>query len=412
MAVIPLYVYIVFTALATHRMSMITKTKIDLRYVKVNTSYSQPLFSKDGSKLVEKTEVLSQKKIDNLLENNGSTVYYMSEDADADIKSFINYERILNQAESVLDEITMSQKLSIETVELTAKIVDEMVIALEHRDSEIVGLLAETHDEDNYLRHHLVNSSILSFLLAKKYGKFSHNELKNITLGAFFLDIGVVKLDEKLRLKKEIYDGNDRQAVKRHPQLGYEILKPYKWIDPAVLQIILFHHERVNGTGYYELPYETLPECAKLASVCDVFDALTSNRPFRPAISYQDALKVLVNLINNQFEGPFVTLFVNKIAPLITGCHTFYKSGDICELRSGELAFIVKIGIHNILEPTVRIFGRFKKGVDGKPHLVFVPHTVDVNIENDPTRSIRRFIINPKQISSLRYLLREKKLIS
>ncbi len=383
------------------------KTKIDLRFVQLNSTFVWPLFSEDGELIIDSRVPLTKNLLREIQTRYGTTVYYIRE-YDTNATSTLDYSAVLDQAGAVVDEIILTQHLSHETLTQTESVINSLVDELEHRNTQIFSLLHEVDATEDHLKQHLVNTSLLMFLFAKKAGRFSKQQLRNFVFGAFLFDIGIVKIDERIRKKDSIFNDEDRQSIKRHPQLGYELLKDKSGLDPAVLQMALFHHEKANGHGYYGLPFETLPEHVKMLSICDVYDALTNDRPFRPAISPQHALKLLVNLKGSQFDEPLVDFFINKVSSHITGTHTFYQPGEMCELSTRELAVIVKSGIHDLMEPSVRIFGRLKKDEHGKARLSFSTGTIDVNLENDPTRSIMRFIINPKQVASLRKILEDK----
>lgn len=393
------------------------KTKIDLRFVQVNSTFIWPLYSEDGDFIVGSRVPLTKNMLTRIQERYGRFVYFITDvnqeegASEAVAATSHDYEMIIEQAGAVIEEIISTQKVTPKTIYDTEEVIDILIQNLENRDTQVVSLLQNLNRFEDYIKQHLVNVSILTFLFAKRFGRYSREDLKYIMLGALLLDIGLVKIDDKLRNKEGEFTASECQIMKRHPQLGYELLKPLENVNPIVLQIVLFHHERANGKGYYELPYETLPDVVKLVSVCDVYDALTSQRPYREAYSASHAQKVLFNLVDIQFERHFIQTFVNKVGPRITGESSFYEENDIVELDTGEIALIKQKAHHNLLEPSVSIFGKFERETGGRPRLRFNPHSVEVNLESDPSRALYRFITNTKQAESIKSVLKAKKLL-
>jgi HD-GYP domain-containing protein (c-di-GMP phosphodiesterase class II) len=239
---------------------------------------------------------------------------------------------------------------------------------------------------------------------------FSPEETKDLVLGAFLLDIGHMMLDRQLASHSGRYSVTDRQKMKRHPQLGYEILKGIPGVSPAVLQAVLFHHERYNGEGYYQMPYENLPLPPKIVGACDMYDALTSARPYRAAFSPAAALKILLNSINIHFDYKLVHSFINRLGSFLNNTQSFYTVNDICELNSRELALVIDIETEDFLRPRVMVFCRFEKH-EGRLAVRFHDKPVEADLVQDGERYITRILDDKRQIEMIGEKLRSRGLL-
>lgn len=386
------------------------KTKVDLDYITPNSSFIYPLYSDKGDKVLESRTVLTSKMINNIKIKYGHFLYF----TDTGEKAVIPHYRMkiaYNNAKDILNEIEKTDKLSKAGYHEAEKVVDEILNDLYKVDVESIKLLKELDTFDEYLFNHLVNVGVMSAIFANKLGNFTPEELKGLTLGGYLIDIGQKKIDKQLLNKEGKLDVSEFQKLKRHPQLGYEIIKKIDQSNPIILQSILFHHEKVNNKGYYQLPYEHLPIYPKIISVCDIFDALTTERPFRKyAISPSDALKAILNSTNSHFDYSLISQFINLMGPLLNNAQAFYKQEDICELDSSELALIINHNNDDLMKPEVLVFCKFDRQ---KTQIVVDyyknPQLVDLKTDR---RKLRKILSNSNQIDAIKKTLTEKKIIN
>ena len=148
----------------------------------------------------------------------------------------------------------------------------------------------------------------------------------------------------------------------------------------------------------------------KIISICDVFDALTSKRPYRNAASPANALKILLNSINTHFDYDLVDKFINILGPFVNNTKHFYGRHEICELNSQELALIVGFGEKNILKPEIIVFCKYQK-TKSKINVKFYDRPFRVNLENDKTRIMINVLSNEYQVYSIKNRLLERSLL-
>ena len=238
------------------------KVRLEVDYIRPNSTLIYPIYSDGGDKILSEREVISSSMLNEIKKKYGNYVYYNDSPERSAVPPF-RMNIALNQSHDVMQEVGETGKLSRSRFREAEKVVEEIVTDLTSTDIEVVSLLKGLKSMDEYVYNHSVNVGILTGVFAKILG-YTMDEMKDLTMGGYLLDIGHMMLDKQLVNKEGRYTISERQKMKRHPQLGYEVLKNITGISPVVLQAVLFHHERFNSEGYYQMPYENLPCLRKL----------------------------------------------------------------------------------------------------------------------------------------------------
>ena len=156
-------------------------------------------------------------------------------------------------------------------------------------------------------------------------------ELQALMKGAFLHDVGKIGIADKILLKNGPLDEVEWERMKLHPLLGKELLKEMPWFHDA-LDIIMYHHERFDGSGYpNQLKGYDIPLNARIFAIIDVFDALLATRPYKKALSYDEAIKIMKKHSGTHFDSEIFEKFL-LYAPefaQITNTHS------IAQLRKG-----------------------------------------------------------------------------
>ena len=181
------------------------------------------------------------------------------------------------------------------------------------REKETLMRLARAGEHKDYdTAMHLQRMSLYSRALAEKIG-MSEDEAEIIELAAPLHDIGKIGIPDSILLKKGALDDIELKAMRKHPLIGYEILQdsPSKYLQKGS-EIALAHHERFDGTGYpYSLKGQDIPLSARIVAVADVFDALTSIRPYKEAWSIDQALDYIREESGKHFDPTLVTAILS-----------------------------------------------------------------------------------------------------
>jgi HD-GYP domain-containing protein (c-di-GMP phosphodiesterase class II) len=141
----------------------------------------------------------------------------------------------------------------------------------------------------------------------------SDDEIMHIRRGALLHDMGKIGIPDSILHKPDKLTDEEWRIMRKHPQLAYDMLYPIEYLRRA-LEIPLNHHEKWDGTGYPSgLKGEEIPIVARLFAVVDVWDALTSDRPYRPAWSQEEALNYIREQSGKHFDPQVVDLFFNVV---------------------------------------------------------------------------------------------------
>src|SRR6185369_1412499 len=147
---------------------------------------------------------------------------------------------------------------------------------------------------EKYLVIHTAQVTILSMFMYEKLFSASRDELIEIGVGAMLHDIGMLYISSNIIEKNDALSESEYHRVKLHPRHGYDILCHVWMTEQIPLDICLNHHERYDGNGYPRgLCDQSIPRHAMLVSICDIYCALTMNRPYRSASTPEEAMKTL-----------------------------------------------------------------------------------------------------------------------
>ncbi len=179
-------------------------------------------------------------------------------------------------------------------------------------DTTIEGWSRALDLRDKETEEHTLRVTNLTIQLAQAFG-ISDVELKHIRRGALLHDIGKMGIPDDILRKSGALSDDEWAMMRQHPQLAYEMLSPIAYLLPA-LDIPYCHHEKWDGTGYPRgLIREEIPLAARIFTVVDVFDALTSDRPYRPAWAKNKAIEYIRQQAGSHFDPRVVDVFLKLI---------------------------------------------------------------------------------------------------
>ncbi|MES2636574.1 MAG: two-component system response regulator [Pseudomonadota bacterium] len=207
-----------------------------------------------------------------------------------------------------------SQHISLQNKSmLLESLVRAATAEIKSREKETLMRLARAGEHKDYdTALHLHRMSLYSRALAEAIG-LSEDEAEVIELSSPLHDIGKIGIPDSILLKRGPLDEDELKIMRRHPLIGYEILEnsPSKYLQKGG-EIALAHHERYDGSGYpYALKGNDIPLSARIVAVADVFDALTSVRPYKDAWSVDKAFEYIKNESGKHFDPELVTAMLS-----------------------------------------------------------------------------------------------------
>ena len=173
-----------------------------------------------------------------------------------------------------------------------------------HTLGNAVALRDSDTDEHNY------RVTIYSVQLAQVL-HMSKREVQEIIIGAFLHDIGKIGIEDSILLKNTKLSNDEFAKMKEHVNKGIQIIKKNQWLERGK-NIILCHHEKYDGSGYPNgIKGENIPKIARLFAIIDVFDALTSKRPYKEPFSYDKAIRILKESGGSHFDPAILDTFLS-----------------------------------------------------------------------------------------------------
>lgn len=196
--------------------------------------------------------------------------------------------------------------LSVENIALYESVLDNL-------HSTLRSLITAIEAKDRYTQQHSTRVTELSVKIAEEMN-LSQDEITSLRFSGYLHDIGKIGVPERILSKAGRLTDEEFELMKAHPVIGEGIVG-HLGLLPQEKAIVRHHHERWDGRGYPDgLKGKDIPHLARIITVADAFDAMTSDRPYRKAMSSDDALQELVKLRSVQFDGQVVDVFLQLLA--------------------------------------------------------------------------------------------------
>jgi len=194
------------------------------------------------------------------------------------------------------------ENLPLGDVRTYARIMGEFVASQRYSFKQLLAAMSGHYSE----AHHSLNVALLAAVLAKTQ-KFTGRQLEEIALAGLLHDIGKRRVDPEILEKPTELDSDEFEKVREHALFSAQIVKTHNINNPQILSAIRYHHERLDGSGYPNgLMGNQIPVMAQVLAVCDVFDALTTDRTFRVRYSSFEALKLMKKEMGRQINTAYV----------------------------------------------------------------------------------------------------------
>ncbi|MAT41834.1 MAG: hypothetical protein CL609_05795 [Anaerolineaceae bacterium] len=211
-----------------------------------------------------------------------------------------------------LDTLAGQAAIAIDNIELFSKLQQTNVELVHAYDTTIEGWAKALELRDMETKDHSNRVLELTLIMAQEFG-FNEQEQMHIRRGALLHDIGKIGVPDEILQKPAQLTQNEWAVMKLHPLAAYQLLSPIQYLRPAI-DIPYCHHERWDGSGYPRgLKGQAIPLAARIFAVVDVWDALSSDRPYRKAWPQEKILDYIMEQSGKQFDPEVVSLFLKII---------------------------------------------------------------------------------------------------
>lgn len=228
------------------------------------------------------------------------------------------------------------------------------------RNNDVLMRLSQLQKSDDYTFEHSFRVSILASMIGKWIG-YNKDQIEELASAAILFDMGKMKIPEFI-LKKARVSEDEMEVIRRHSQFGYSILMKTPGVTPNIKYSALQHHERLDGSGYpLRIKGGQIHEFAKIIMICDIFDAITHDRPYKKKMSHFKAAEYISWQSGVTLDSRLCYVFLTNIAEFYTGKEVL--------LSTGERGRIIYVDVNFPTRPVVKVENKIidlvkEKGID------------------------------------------------
>lgn len=343
--------------------------RLPVKNLKQGMIIAQSIYNRHGACYLVKGQPITNEYIRQLEKIGIPTVAVTSANPNFQLmppEDIVQEKTRINAIEKVYDTFQSVEEQGQIDVDAMQGVSENIIFDIIDRRENLVQL-TDIRLHDTYTFAHSVNVAILSAMLGMLC-HYTKKELLLLTLGALLHDLGKINVPAAILTKTTGLSDEEFSLIKRHPLDGAKRIKEMELSlpSPAILAVIASeHHEHIDGHGYPRgLKADQIHRYAKIVAIADVYDALTSERPYKKAYTPNIAYNIMRNVNQGQFDQDLLTLFFNNISLYPTGTvlKTIYGYGIVKECSFGKTE-----------TPTIVLFA------DEDANIISVPHTIDLS---------------------------------
>lgn len=236
--------------------------------------------------------------------------------------------------------------------------------------------LARLKNADDYTYLHSVAVCGLMIALARQLG-LNDQDVREAGLAGLFHDIGKVGIADDILNKPGKLTDSEFMTVKAHPAIGAKLLTANQQVSQHVIDVCLHHHEKMDGTGYPDgLQGDQISLLARMGAVCDVYDAITSDRPYKKGWQPAQSIQKMAEWSKGHFDDAIFQAFVKTVG--------IYPTGTLVRLASDRLGVVLEQSENSLLSPKVKVFFSVKSRMPIPQQIINLAEKKDKIVGREP----------------------------
>jgi len=244
---------------------------------------------------------------------------------------------------SFMDDVRLGRGIDIKEVKATVS--DCVRSVLQNPDAMM--WMSKLRNKDEYTSEHSLNVGLLAIAFGRHLGA-SEEDLNKLGIAGMLHDIGKMQTPLNVLMKIERLTEEEMAEMRKHAQCGRDILLAHRNVYHGAIDVAYGHHENLDGSGYpRKIKAGGITDFTRIVSLCDVYDAITSDRVYKKGASSLNALKIITDQTGKKFDP--------KLAHEFIECIGLYPPGSIVELHTGEVGIVVSTNYRHRHLPKVMI---------------------------------------------------------
>jgi len=355
----------------------------------------RPIMDENGRMLLSAGQVIKERYVRRIQELKIPMVYIDDQLGVEDSAPLVRQETISDVTRVLKQSYQQFIKSGKTDLKLVKCQIDNIIDDMADNNNLLVGM-ADLKSHDDYTYQHCVNVCVLAIMLGLSNG-YNRSQLQDLGVGAIMHDIGKVLIPLEILNKPDALNDEEYSIIKRHPIDGFRMISNSSDISPVSARATLQHHERLDGTGYpIGVHGEDIHEYGLIVATADVFDALVSDRPYRPACNNHEAMNIVEQGKGSHLSPQFVDILSQHINPL--------PPGTVVTLSTGDVGIVSQENLKEFRKPQVRLLFNPQNQVYDTEYLVDLATFNSINISKiysnaDTAEVICRYLSSDSEAS-------------
>ena len=259
---------------------------------------------------------------------------------------------------SMFQEARLGKAINTEVARAMVEEISQSVL----RNPAALISLARIKTADEYTYLHSIAVCALMIALARQLG-LNEDDTREAGVAGLLHDLGKAKIPLEILNKPGRLTEEEFTIIKTHPAEGHQMLVEGYGVGEIALDVCMHHHEKMDGTGYpHGLPADKITMFARMGAVCDVYDAITSNRPYKQGWNPAESLHKMAQWQDGHFDPNVFKAFVKSVG--------IFPVGSFVRLQSGRLGVVIEQSESSLLAPKLRVFFSSKSKAYIKPEVI------------------------------------------